>query len=140
MWGSWQVLGSSLAAAATGSGCTAKQPQQRSAQPTSRRSARTQPKGSVAASLGSLGCDHQHTQPSMSIIGMRRAGPRCVRLACPANQPSMLHLGAVCPLLQARNYVSRKEQERKRRELFDDALSKFNKNDIEVRGFVWSRV
>lgn len=34
---------------------------------------------------------------------------------------------------QARNYVSRKEQERKRRELFDDALAKFNKNDIEVR-------
>jgi hypothetical protein len=35
--------------------------------------------------------------------------------------------------VQARNYVSRKEQERKRRELFDDALAKFNKNDIEVR-------
>jgi hypothetical protein len=34
---------------------------------------------------------------------------------------------------QARNFVSRKEQERKRRELFDDALAKFNKNDIEVR-------
>lgn len=35
-------------------------------------------------------------------------------------------------LLQARNYVSRREQERKRRELFDDALSKFNKSDVEV--------
>lgn len=41
--------------------------------------------------------------------------------------------GHVCVRAQARNYVSRKEQERKRRELFDDALSKFNKNDIEVR-------
>lgn len=40
-------------------------------------------------------------------------------------------------LLQARNYVSRKEQERKRRELFDDALSKFNKGDVEVRGERW---
>lgn len=34
--------------------------------------------------------------------------------------------------LQARNYVGRKEQERKRRELFDDALAKFNKGDVEV--------
>ena len=49
-------------------------------------------------------------------------------------KPWGLHAGCSC--LQARNYVSRKEQERKRRELFDDALSKFNKNDIEVRGFV----
>jgi len=40
---------------------------------------------------------------------------------------------SVCVLLQARNYVSRKEQERKRRELFDDALAKFNKGDVEVR-------
>lgn len=40
---------------------------------------------------------------------------------------------------QARNYVSRKEQERKRRELFDDALAKFNKNDIEVRTHGWQQ-
>lgn len=41
--------------------------------------------------------------------------------------------GAGTKELQARNYVSRREQERKRRELFDDALAKFNKSDIEVR-------
>jgi hypothetical protein len=35
--------------------------------------------------------------------------------------------------LQARNYVTRKEQERKRRELFDDALDKFKGGDIAVR-------
>jgi hypothetical protein len=39
--------------------------------------------------------------------------------------------GAGTKEMQARNYVSRKEQERKRRELFDDALAKFNKNDVE---------
>lgn len=41
--------------------------------------------------------------------------------------------GAGTKELQARNYVSRKEQERKRRELFDDALVKFNAGEIEVR-------
>ncbi|KAF8065729.1 alpha-mannosidase [Scenedesmus sp. PABB004] len=39
--------------------------------------------------------------------------------------------GAGTKELQSRNYVSRKEQERKRRELFDDALAKFNKGDVE---------
>ncbi|WIA37077.1 hypothetical protein OEZ86_014050 [Tetradesmus obliquus] len=39
--------------------------------------------------------------------------------------------GAGTKELQARNYVSRKEQERKRRELFDDALVKFNAGEIE---------
>ncbi len=33
--------------------------------------------------------------------------------------------------MQARNYMNRKETEQKRRELFDTALSKFKKNDIE---------
>jgi hypothetical protein len=33
--------------------------------------------------------------------------------------------------LQAQNYAARKEAEQKRRELFDQALSKFKKNDIE---------
>lgn len=33
--------------------------------------------------------------------------------------------------MQARNYVNRKETEQKRRELFDVALSKFRKNDIQ---------
>ena len=33
--------------------------------------------------------------------------------------------------MQKRNYVSKKESERKRRELFDDALEKFAKKDIE---------
>lgn len=40
--------------------------------------------------------------------------------------------GAGTKELQARNYISRKEQERKRREVFDDALAKFTKGDIEV--------
>jgi hypothetical protein len=39
--------------------------------------------------------------------------------------------GAGTKEMQARNYIGRKEQERKRRELFDDALAKFNKSDIE---------
>eukprot|EP00879_Flechtneria_rotunda_P001171 GHRR01001317.1.p1 GENE.GHRR01001317.1~~GHRR01001317.1.p1 ORF type:complete len:312 (+),score=113.13 GHRR01001317.1:221-1156(+) len=39
--------------------------------------------------------------------------------------------GAGTKELQARNYISRREQERKRRELFDDALAKFNKGDVE---------
>jgi len=39
--------------------------------------------------------------------------------------------GAGTKEVQAKNYVSRKEAERKRRELFDDALERFNKNDIE---------
>ncbi len=33
--------------------------------------------------------------------------------------------------MQARNYMNRKETEQKRRALFDTALSKFKKNDIE---------
>lgn len=45
--------------------------------------------------------------------------------------------GAGTKELQARNYISRKEQERKRRELFDDALAKFNKGDLEVRPAGW---
>lgn len=40
--------------------------------------------------------------------------------------------GAGTKEIQARNYVERKEAERKRRELFDDALAKFNKKDLEV--------
>jgi sulfatase maturation enzyme AslB (radical SAM superfamily) len=40
--------------------------------------------------------------------------------------------GAGTKELQARNYIGRKEQERKRRELFDDALVKFNAGEIEV--------
>lgn len=51
----------------------------------------------------------------------------CCAVLCWSGLPAPLLL-----LLQARNYVSRKEQERKRRELFDDALAKFNKNDVEV--------
>jgi len=39
--------------------------------------------------------------------------------------------GAGTKEMQARNYVSRMEAERKRRELFDDALARFNKGDIE---------
>ncbi len=41
-------------------------------------------------------------------------------------------MGAGTKEIQARNYVQRKEAERKRRELFDDALVKFKKGDIEV--------
>ena len=33
--------------------------------------------------------------------------------------------------MQTKNYISRKEVERKRREMFDDALEKFQKKDIE---------
>ena len=33
--------------------------------------------------------------------------------------------------MQSRNYISRKENERKRREMFDDALDKFKGKDIE---------
>ena len=33
--------------------------------------------------------------------------------------------------MQSRNYISRKENERKRREMFDDALDKFKQKDIE---------
>ena len=32
---------------------------------------------------------------------------------------------------QERNYIARKEAERKRRELFDDALAKFKKGKVE---------
>eukprot|EP00877_Chromochloris_zofingiensis_P002583 jgi/Chrzof1/12325/Cz06g30120.t1 len=39
--------------------------------------------------------------------------------------------GAGTKEMQARNYVQRKEAERKRRELFDDALVKFKKGDLE---------
>lgn len=42
--------------------------------------------------------------------------------------------GAGTKEMQARNYVQRKEAERKRRELFDDALVKFKKGDLEVSG------
>lgn len=39
--------------------------------------------------------------------------------------------------MQSRNYISRKENERKRREMFDDALDKFKAKDIEgVRTFL----
>lgn len=38
--------------------------------------------------------------------------------------------GAGTKEMQARNYVTRREQERKRRELFDDALDKFKAGDI----------
>ena len=42
--------------------------------------------------------------------------------------------------MQARNYMNRKETEQKRRELFDIALSKFRKNDIQgVRPCVQER-
>jgi hypothetical protein len=41
---------------------------------------------------------------------------------------------------QARNYVTRKEQERKRRELFDDALDKFKAGDIPVGGWAELRM
>lgn len=38
--------------------------------------------------------------------------------------------------MQTKNYISKKENERKRREMFDDALEKFAKKDIEgVRCF-----
>lgn len=33
--------------------------------------------------------------------------------------------------MQTKNYISKKENERKRREMFDDALEKFTKKDIE---------
>mmetsp|Transcript_48386 Transcript_48386/g.105494 ORF Transcript_48386/g.105494 Transcript_48386/m.105494 type:complete len:197 (+) Transcript_48386:188-778(+) len=39
--------------------------------------------------------------------------------------------GAGTKEIQERNYVARKEAERKRRELFDDALSKFKQGDLE---------
>ncbi|EFJ43470.1 hypothetical protein VOLCADRAFT_76718 [Volvox carteri f. nagariensis] len=39
--------------------------------------------------------------------------------------------GAGTKEIQARNYVQRKENERKRREMFDDALAKFKENDIQ---------
>ncbi|GIL82008.1 hypothetical protein Vretimale_1567 [Volvox reticuliferus] len=40
--------------------------------------------------------------------------------------------GAGTKEIQARNYVQRKENERKRREMFDDALAKFKENDIQA--------
>ena len=40
--------------------------------------------------------------------------------------------------MQARNYMNRKETEQKRRELFDTALKKFKKNDIEGVRFCMS--
>jgi hypothetical protein len=40
--------------------------------------------------------------------------------------------GAGTKEVQQRNYVARKEAERKRREMFDDALAKFKSNDIQV--------
>ncbi|PNH12408.1 hypothetical protein TSOC_000635 [Tetrabaena socialis] len=39
--------------------------------------------------------------------------------------------GAGTKEIQARNYVQRKESERKRREMFDDALAKFKETDIQ---------
>ena len=33
--------------------------------------------------------------------------------------------------MQSRNYISRKENERKRREMFDDGLDKFKAKDLE---------
>ena len=42
--------------------------------------------------------------------------------------------GAGTKEIQAKNYTTRKENERKRRELFDDALAKFKKNQIMVSG------
>jgi hypothetical protein len=42
--------------------------------------------------------------------------------------------GAGTKEIQARNYVQRKENERKRREMFDDALAKFKENEIQVGG------
>ncbi|GFR39842.1 hypothetical protein Agub_g338 [Astrephomene gubernaculifera] len=39
--------------------------------------------------------------------------------------------GAGTKEIQARNYMQRKEDERKRREMFDDALAKFKENDIQ---------
>ena len=36
--------------------------------------------------------------------------------------------------MQQRNYVSKKEAERKRREIFDDAMSKFKSGKIEDVG------
>jgi len=43
--------------------------------------------------------------------------------------------GAGTKEMQARNYVARKEQVRKRRELFDDALVKYRGGDLEVGGW-----
>ncbi|KAG2495631.1 hypothetical protein HYH03_006231 [Edaphochlamys debaryana] len=39
--------------------------------------------------------------------------------------------GAGTKEIQARNYAARKENERKRREMFDDALARFKENDIQ---------
>lgn len=41
--------------------------------------------------------------------------------------------GAGTKEIQERNYVARKEAERKRRELFDDALAKFKSGAVAVR-------
>ena len=43
----------------------------------------------------------------------------------------------MCALPQARNYMARKEAERERRQLFDDALSKFKKGTIEEVRCCW---
>ncbi len=43
--------------------------------------------------------------------------------------------GAGTKEIQERNYVARKEIERTRRELFDDALTKFKSGDIAVRAY-----
>lgn len=40
--------------------------------------------------------------------------------------------GAGTKEMQERNYIARKEAERERRQLFDDALSKFKKGDVEM--------
>ena len=44
-----------------------------------------------------------------------------------------------CPALQERNYIARKEAERLRRELFDDALAKFRKGKVEEVGTIQQR-
>lgn len=46
--------------------------------------------------------------------------------------------GAGTKEVQQRNYIARKEQERKRRELFDDALAMFKQGKVEeVCGLWW---
>jgi hypothetical protein len=47
------------------------------------------------------------------------------------HQPPGAHTPAGTKEMQARNYATRKESERKRRELFDDALAKFKQGDLQ---------
>lgn len=54
------------------------------------------------------------------------------RPVSPSTSPATPFICAVAARPQARNYVTRKEQERKRRELFDDALDTFKAGDISV--------